>query len=273
VNPDSKSETILMVIVMYSVACRLATIHLERLKRIIVAGDLHGDLDSCNQIEKLVGNEDLLIFLGDYGDRGPNSVEVIEGVQRLLQKYPGRVLALKGNHEDYSEDGEPRFSPCTLKEEAETKKGSWALYFQELKRNFLEKLSLAAIIPNRILFVHGGISTRIRSKEDLIKPDREIEEDIIWSDPSGEGKSPNPRGAGVSYGLEVSDKVTKRLGVTCIIRSHEPEKTFDGPTVEHEGRVVTLSSTRVYGGRPFVLILPKEDIPELKEMKRYTVYL
>ena len=66
---------------------RLAIIHPE--ERLIVAGDIHGDLDSFNTIKKLfIPDTDLLIFLGDYADRGPQSVEVIEGIQELIKHYP-----------------------------------------------------------------------------------------------------------------------------------------------------------------------------------------
>jgi hypothetical protein len=264
-----------MVVLMYSIAARLAIIHPEKLKRIIVVGDLHGDIFSFNQIEKFFENEDLLIFLGDYGDRGSNSVEVIEGIQRLLQEYSDRVIAIKGNHEDYSENGEPRFYPCTLIEEAKIKRGSWVLYFQELKKNFLKKLFFAAIIPNLVAFIHGGISTKIRSIDDLINPSKEIEEDVIWSDPStrSRGEYPNPRGAGVLFGPNISDVVTRKLGVKYIIRSHEPAKALTNPIIEHEGKIVTISSTRVYGGRPSILILQKEGLQKITEIERYTTYL
>jgi hypothetical protein len=36
---------------------------------------------------------------------------------------------------------------------------------------------------------------------------------------------------------------------------------------------VTISSTRVYGGRPFVLILQKEGLQKITEIERYTTYL
>lgn len=50
-----------------------------------------------------------LIFLGDYADRGPKGVEVIDSVEELIGKYPGRLIALRGNHEDYTEGGSREF--------------------------------------------------------------------------------------------------------------------------------------------------------------------
>ncbi len=72
-------------------------------KRILAVGDIHG------MYEKLIAlmdqirfdpAEDLLIFLGDYIDRGPKSLACLDYVMSLQQRYPERVIALMGNHED-----------------------------------------------------------------------------------------------------------------------------------------------------------------------------
>lgn len=44
--------------------------------------------------------EDLLVFLGDYIDRGPQSLECMDYVMNLNKQYPERVICLKGNHEE-----------------------------------------------------------------------------------------------------------------------------------------------------------------------------
>ncbi|MEW6418613.1 MAG: metallophosphoesterase family protein [Nitrospirota bacterium] len=245
-------------------------------ERLIIVGDIHGDLYSFNTIKKLfIPGKDILIFLGDYADRGHDSVEVVEGMQELIKDYPERVIPLKGNHECYTTRGEPKFGPCTLIEEVEIKRGSWSSYVEKLRKNFLDRLCLSAIIPEKVLFVHGGISSVIRGEEDLIKPDEFVEEDILWSDPCGtKGEYENPRGAGVLFGPDISEEVTRRLNVKYIIRSHEPRKASSGPFIEHEGRVVTISSTRVYGGRSFVLILPFKDILKTgNEIEKYVFFL
>jgi hypothetical protein len=46
------------------------------------------------------------VFLGDYADRGISGTEVLEGVSRLLDRNRENVVLLKGNHEDYTENGE-----------------------------------------------------------------------------------------------------------------------------------------------------------------------
>lgn len=73
----------------------------------IVVGDIHGDLESISYIleksnfmKKAGGGEDvLLIFLGDYGDRGFYSPEVYYIVLKLKELFPERVVLMRGNHE------------------------------------------------------------------------------------------------------------------------------------------------------------------------------
>jgi predicted phosphodiesterase len=254
---------------------KLAIIRPEKIERLIVVGDIHGDFSSLKRIIEIFNpKEDSIIFLGDYADRGEKSVEVIEGVKSLMEKYGKRVIALKGNHEDYSNQGEPRFSPCTLIQEVEKKIGNWNSYFKNFKKDFLDKLYIAAEIPNYALFVHAGVSRKIESRENLISPSKEVEEDLIWSDPFDEkGEYPNPRGAGILYGKDVSKEVCEKLNIKYIIRSHEPMKALCKPFIEHDGRVITISSTSIYGGNPFVLILPAKNLPKSNEIEKHVTFL
>ncbi len=69
--------------------------------RIIVVGDLHG---YCVPLIKLLDSiylteEDLMIFIGDYIDRGPESKSVIDKLIQLKSLY-SNIIFLKGNHED-----------------------------------------------------------------------------------------------------------------------------------------------------------------------------
>ena len=71
--------------------------------RTIIIGDIHG----CNQaftalLAKIqLGAEDRLVLLGDLFDRGPESWEVYQTVQRLASGRGERFVLLRGNHEDY----------------------------------------------------------------------------------------------------------------------------------------------------------------------------
>ena len=247
---------------------KLFELHLDLLSetdRILVVGDLHGDYQSYRRIRTLFDpRRDYAIFLGDYADRGSEGIEVIDGVRKLLREHPDRVIALKGNHEDYARSGQPTFYPCNLIEETERKRGGWQRYFSSTFQPFVEDLFLAVIIPNEILFVHGGVSRKVYGLDDLRHPTEEVEKDVLWSDPfEGTGERPNRRGRGIEFGNDVTSEVCRRLGVKKLIRSHEPRKAFRGPYYEHDRRVITTSTTSVYGGIPFVLTINPTTFVEL----------
>ena len=230
---------------------------ISRFRRLLVAGDLHGDYASLHSLLEIADiTKDCIIFLGDYADRGAKGIEVISTLDKLFTEHPENVILLKGNHEDYTENGEPNFFPSTLRSEVESKKGPWKAYFETTLQRFLQKLRLAVIIPENLLFVHGGISGKIKTLDDLSHPSESMEKDIIWSDPfEGLGEHANTKrgGVGVEFGSDISLELCNRLGVKKIIRSHEPRKALKGPSYSHERRVVTIGSTRIYGGQPFAL--------------------
>jgi hypothetical protein len=225
-------------------------------REILVAGDLHGDIDSLNRILGLWRETTgaVLLFLGDYADRGSHGVEVIETLD-AIKDHPGVVL-LRGNHESYPASGIAPWNPFHLKYEVQAKRGNWEDYYHSRLEPFLGKLYIAAIFPGRWLFVHGGVSTRIKGMEDLAYPSPEIENDIIWSDPGDNaGQIPNRRGCGVEFGEDVTDLILQRLRVNAIVRSHQPSLARNGPAYCHRRKVVTISSTSAYGSdyRPHIL--------------------
>lgn len=240
---------------------KVAVIDLNDVENVVVAGDIHGDFNTLKKIKKFCNSSNKIIFLGDYVDRGENNIEVVECMKDLINSYPENVIPLKGNHEDYTEGGRPKALPNTLMTDVGMER--WPSYFYDFKEDFLDKLYLSAIIPDKILFVHGGISEKIKNVESLRYPDSSIEEDILWSDPTVlDGEYPNPRGAGVLFGPDISDNVAKRLNVRYIIRSHEPRKASKCPCTEHEGRIITTNSSLIYGSNPFVLKIPANSIPD-----------
>jgi serine/threonine protein phosphatase 1 len=78
---------------------------IDKPPRIFVVGDIHGCLV---ELEKLISYlrqseglkaEDLIVFLGDYIDRGDDSKEVVDFLLAFQKERPSTVF-LKGNHED-----------------------------------------------------------------------------------------------------------------------------------------------------------------------------
>jgi serine/threonine protein phosphatase 1 len=71
--------------------------------RTFAFGDIHGEIDHLERVlERLppLTEDDTLVFLGDYVDRGPKSREVVERLMHLPDAVPARVVCLRGNHED-----------------------------------------------------------------------------------------------------------------------------------------------------------------------------
>jgi serine/threonine protein phosphatase 1 len=81
----------------------------ESADRLIAIGDIHGQYDlllSLLSTIKFDSQKDILIFVGDYIDRGKtidDEKRVVEYLIRLRRDNPERVFLLKGNHEDMAE--------------------------------------------------------------------------------------------------------------------------------------------------------------------------
>ena len=70
-------------------------------RRILAVGDVHGHMEKLRALWKQIAfddKEDMLIFLGDYVDRGDAPVEVLRFVRAQVERYEN-VHALCGNHE------------------------------------------------------------------------------------------------------------------------------------------------------------------------------
>jgi serine/threonine protein phosphatase 1 len=68
--------------------------------RVLAVGDIHGCLKALDTLLAAVAPrpEDLLITLGDYTDRGPDTRGVLD---RLIALHAaGRLVALRGNHDE-----------------------------------------------------------------------------------------------------------------------------------------------------------------------------
>lgn len=76
-------------------------------KRLFAIGDIHGRLDLLDAMLKGISRhiaaappaDNILVFLGDYIDRGPASQAVIERLCGLKQRTGWRCVFLKGNHD------------------------------------------------------------------------------------------------------------------------------------------------------------------------------
>ena len=233
-------------------------VQLEPSGEALVIGDLHGDLDSLTHIlnssgfmEKLAQREDaILIFLGDYGDRGTSPAEVYYLILKLKIAFPRQVILLRGNHEGPEDlTASPHDLPANFQARF---KENWTLTYSKVRELF-SYLYNAVIVKERYLMVHGGLSPKIARLQDLATanmahPGKGFLEDLLWSDPDEavQGVSPSPRGAGILFGKNVTEAVLRKLDVKILIRGHEP--CGEGFKFNHDGKVLTLFSRK---GAPY----------------------
>ena len=220
----------------------------------IVIGDLHGDLESLKHILNTTnfvenakrGRDVLLIFLGDYGDRGPLSPEVYYIILKLKELFPERVILMRGNHEG------PRdllVSPHDLSIHLNRKFGERRSEAYQKLQELFSHLYIGVLIEKRYVLLHGGVPSQATTVNDIAyaheKHPRERHlEEILWSDPweGINGTFASPRGAGKLFGEDVTNKLLKLLGVKVLIRGHESSE--DGYKMNHSGKVLTLFSRR-----------------------------
>ena len=137
---------------------------------VTVCGDIHGQFYDLLELFRTGGEipDTNYIFIGDFVDRGYNSVETFELLLCLKLKYPGNITLLRGNHESRQ---------ITLVYG----------FFDEIVRKYgnanpwkyctdvFDYLGLAAIIEGKILCIHGGLSPDIKTLDHIRTIERKVE--------------------------------------------------------------------------------------------------
>lgn len=233
-------------------------VKIKPLGKAIMVSDLHGDLESlvhilkeANVLQKLKQNNNaVLVFLGDYGDRGSYSVEVYHIVLKLKLLFPQQVILMRGNHEGPQD---LLASPHDLPMQFHAKFGErWRIVYSRIHELF-KYLYNAVLVEKRYLIIHGGLPSQAKTIEDLAyalakHPKQRLLEDMLWSDPTEtiKGVCESPRGAGRLFGENITNEMLKRFNVKILIRGHEPCR--DGFQINHGGKVLTLFSRK---GSPY----------------------
>jgi len=192
---------------------------------VTVVGDVHGQVFDLLELFKIGGSvpHTNYLFLGDYVDRGPFSVETITLLALLKLRHPERITLLRGNHESRQITQVYGFYA-----ECFRKFGSAAVWqhFTEL----FDYLPIAAAVGGSLLAVHGGLSPSIHHLDQIRILDRFAEiphdgplADLMWSDPDPEktGFVISPRGAGYVFGHDVVWKFLHLNGLAHIVRAHQ----------------------------------------------------
>ena len=191
---------------------------------VIICGDIHGQFYDLLKLLSLGGSlpKTNYLFLGDYVDRGNNSVEVIELLFCYKLKYPNNIFLLRGNHESRQISFTYGFY-----EEITRKYGNsnpWR-YIMDL----FDYLPLSAIIEQKIFCVHGGLSPFISTVDQIRLINRKLEIphdgafcDLLWSDPDDiETWNISSRGAGWIFGYKVVNEFNYLNGIELICRAHQ----------------------------------------------------
>jgi serine/threonine-protein phosphatase PP1 catalytic subunit len=197
-------------------------LHLE--SPINICGDVHGQLSDL--IRSLDGGGlppfQKWLFLGDYVDRGPKSVEVICLLLVLKMRYPQHIYLLRGNHETVEMTEVFGFArECQVKLNGQ----AWQIFCK-----LFDYLPLAAVINDSVFCVHGGISPALKSLDQISEiyrplrvPQSGIVTDLLWSDPDCRVRqfAPSDRGETFLWGLTPAKQFLKANGLRKIIRAHQ----------------------------------------------------
>jgi diadenosine tetraphosphatase ApaH/serine/threonine PP2A family protein phosphatase len=195
---------------------------------VYVVGDLHGNFEALKFVVDTWRQDPhaLVVFLGDYVDRGDQQLETINYVLVLKLLYPEGVYLLRGNHETPQVNSYYGFSHVcgeTFGERAKRMYNEYNILFSYL--------SVAFLVSREILLVHGGIPRGLPSLEyinTLEKGDLNAEDEILgqmlWNDPTQkyqEFVTNWKRGIHYEFGETVFSDFLERTGVKMVIRGHE----------------------------------------------------
>lgn len=128
-------------------------------------GDVHGDYPAMTAVCEYIFEQDpesVICFCGDLIDRGQWSLETVAFAVKMILEKDGRILWLKGNHEDglkYRQEPNPAFF-------SKVKPAGFADFLNEHPEytsfgkdlfRFFDMLPSALFFPDGLLFTHGGV--------------------------------------------------------------------------------------------------------------------
>uniref|UniRef100_A0A1D5RJ78 Serine/threonine-protein phosphatase n=1 Tax=Macaca mulatta TaxID=9544 RepID=A0A1D5RJ78_MACMU len=184
--------------------------------------ELEAPLKICGDIHGGFPPESNYLFLGDYVDRGKQSLETICLLLAYKIKYPENSFLLRGNHECANINRIYGFhDECKRR------------YNIKLWKTFTDCfncLPIAAIVDEKIFCCHGGLSPDLQSMEQIRRimrptdvPDQGLLCDLLWSDPNKDvlGWGENDRGVYFIFGAEVVAKCLHKHDLDLTCRAHQ----------------------------------------------------
>ena len=216
---------------------------------VTICGDIHGQYFDLMELFKIGGfpPSTNYIFMGDYVDRGKQSIECICLLLAYKIKYDENFFILRGNHESGAINRiYGFFDECKRR------------YNVKLWKHFVDLfncLPIAASIDDKIFIVHGGLSPELKLIENLNKimrptdvPEEGLICDLLWSDPDNntEGWGENDRGVSVTFNEKVLQKFLEKNDLDLICRAHQVVE--DGYEFFGNRQLVTVFSAPNYCG-------------------------
>ncbi|KDR84971.1 hypothetical protein GALMADRAFT_204590 [Galerina marginata CBS 339.88] len=214
-----------------------------------IVGDVHGQYSDLIRLFEMCGFPPAAnyLFLGDYVDRGKQSLETILLLLCYKIKYPENFFLLRGNHEcanvtrvyGFYDECKRR---CNIK--------TWKTFI-----DVFNCLPIAAIVASKIFCVHGGLSPSLHTMEDIKRiqrptdvPDYGLLNDLLWSDPSDTALDweDNERGVSYCFGKAIINEFLVRYDMDLICRAHMVVE--DGYEFWNDRTLVTVFSAPNYCG-------------------------
>ena len=191
---------------------------------VTICGDIHGQFHDLLELFEKGGQipDTRYIFMGDFVDRGYNSVETFQLLLCLKLKYPDCITLLRGNHETRGVTSVYGFYEETMRKYGNV--NPWK-YCTEV----FDYLGIGAVIEGKIFCIHGGLSPEIKTLDQIRLIDRRMEvphegpfSDLMWSDPEDiDTWAISPRGAGWLFGSKVTTEFNHLNDLDLVARAHQ----------------------------------------------------
>ena len=162
------------------------------------------------------------LFLGEYVDRGKHNIETICLLLAYKIKYPENFFLLRGNHESAAINRVYGFyDEC---------KRRYNIKLWKVFTECFNTLPVAALIDDKIICMHGGLSPELMSLDMIRKiarpadvPDSGLLCDLLWSDPNPkeQGWGENERGVSFVFGSDVVKAFLRKHDLDLICRAHQ----------------------------------------------------
>ncbi|CAF2112804.1 unnamed protein product [Brassica napus] len=191
---------------------------------VTICGDIHGQFHDLAELFRIGGMcpDTNYLFMGDYVDRGYYSVETVTLLVGLKVRYPQRITILRGNHESRQITQVYGFYDECLRKYGNA--NVWKIF-----TDLFDYFPLTALVESEIFCLHGGLSPSIETLDNIRNFDRVQEVphegpmcDLLWSDPDDRcGWGISPRGAGYTFGQDISEQFNHSNSLKLIARAHQ----------------------------------------------------